>query len=228
MDTIILYVIAAILIVVSAVKDRAKTKKALFKGLKSIEGILPQLIVMLIGIAVILALFDAETISRYLGSGSGFPGVLIAGLVGAITLIPGFVAFPAAGELLRNGAGVLQVATFVSSLMMVGVVTLPIALGSAAAGPLYGAFPVAAVLMRKGASFSNILMFIGAWSTTKIPMLLFEMNSLGFRFALARLAIDIPGIIIIALAIKAVVPKAEVARIYAAAATRDTPAHKKG
>jgi uncharacterized membrane protein YraQ (UPF0718 family) len=226
MDTIILYVIAAILIVVSAVKDRAKTKKALFKGLKSIEGILPQLIVVLIGIAVILALFDAETISRYLGS--GFPGVLIAGLVGAITLIPDFVAFPAAGELLRNGAGVLQVATFVSSLMMVGVVTLPIALGSAAAGPLYGAFPVAAVLMRKGASFSNILMFIGAWSTTKIPMLLFEMNSLGFRFALARLAIDIPGIIIIALAIKAVVPKAEVARIYAAAATRDTPAHKKG
>lgn len=125
MDTIILYVIAAALIVASAVKDKAKTKKAVMKGLKSIEGILPQLIVVLIGIAVILALFDAETISRYLGSGSSFTGVLIAGVVGSITLIPGFVAFPAAGELLRNGAGVLQVATFVSSLMMVGVVTLP-------------------------------------------------------------------------------------------------------
>jgi len=125
MDTIILYIIAAILIAVSAVKDKAKTKKAVMKGLKSIEGILPQLIVVLIAIAVILSLFDAETISRYLGSGSGVPGVLTAGLVGAITLIPGFVAFPAAGELLRNGAGVLQVATFVSSLMMVGVVTLP-------------------------------------------------------------------------------------------------------
>jgi uncharacterized membrane protein YraQ (UPF0718 family) len=59
------------------------------------------------------------------------------------------------------------------------------AVGSAAAGPLYGAFPVAAVLMKKGASFSNILIFIGAWSTTKIPMLLFEMKALGFRFALA-------------------------------------------
>lgn len=125
MDTIILYVIAAILIVVSAAKDKAKTKRAFMKGLKSIEGILPQLIVVLAGIAVILALFDAETILRYLGAGSGLAGVLIAGFVGAITLIPGFVAFPAAGELLRNGAGVLQVATFVSSLMMVGVVTLP-------------------------------------------------------------------------------------------------------
>ncbi|OHD25522.1 MAG: permease [Spirochaetes bacterium GWB1_59_5] len=104
---------------------------------------------------------------------------------------------------------------------------LSFALGSAAAGPLYGAFPVAAVLMRKGASFSNILIFIGAWSTTKIPMLLFEMNALGVRFALARLAIDIPGIIIIALAIKTVVPKAEIERIYAAAATMDASTPRK-
>ncbi len=95
------------------------------------------------------------------------------------------------------------------------------AVGSAAAGPLYGAFPVAAILMKKGASFSNILIFIGAWSTTKIPMLLFEMKALGFRFALARLAIDIPGIILIALALKAVVPKTEIARLYAAAAAMD-------
>ncbi len=97
------------------------------------------------------------------------------------------------------------------------------AVGSAAAGPLYGAFPVAAVLMKKGASFTNILIFIGAWSTTKIPMLLFEMKALGFRFALARLAIDIPGIILIALALKAFISKEEVERLYAAAETMDLP-----
>ena len=100
---------------------------------------------------------------------------------------------------------------------------LAFAVGSVAAGPLYGAFPVAAVLMKKGASFPNILIFIGAWSTTKIPMLLFEMKALGFRFALARLAIDIPGIVLIALALKAVVPKEEVDRLYAAAAVMDLP-----
>jgi uncharacterized membrane protein YraQ (UPF0718 family) len=99
-------------------------------------------------------------------------------------------------------------------------------LGSAAAGPLYGAFPMAAVLMKKGASFSNILIFIGSWSTTKIPMLLFEMKALGFRFALARLAIDIPGIILIALALKAVIPQAEVDRLYAAAEAADLPQRK--
>lgn len=94
-------------------------------------------------------------------------------------------------------------------------------LGSAAAGPLYGAFPVAAVLMKKGASFTNILIFIGAWSTTKIPMLLFEMKALGYRFALARLAIDIVGIAVIAIALKAAVPKKELERIYQKALDRD-------
>lgn len=94
------------------------------------------------------------------------------------------------------------------------------ALGSAAAGPLYGAFPVASMLMKKGASFINILIFIGAWSTTKIPMLLFEMQSLGYRFALARLAIDLVGIVVIAFAIKAVVPQKEIDRIYAEAEER--------
>lgn len=100
------------------------------------------------------------------------------------------------------------------------------AIGSAAAGPLYGAFPVTAVLMKKGASFTNILIFIGAWSTTKIPMLLFEMKALGFRFALARLLIDIPGIIVIAFALKMVIPHTEVEKLYAAASTVDDPPSK--
>jgi uncharacterized membrane protein YraQ (UPF0718 family) len=92
--------------------------------------------------------------------------------------------------------------------------TLAFLLGSFAAGPLYGAFPVAAVLMKKGASFMNILIFIGAWSTTKIPMLLFECSALGTRFALSRLAIDIIGIIVIASAIKTLLPEAEIERLY--------------
>lgn len=94
---------------------------------------------------------------------------------------------------------------------------LSFVLGSAAAGPLYGAFPVASVLVKKGASLMNVFIFIGAWSTTKIPMLLFEMKALGFRFALARLAIDIPGIILIALALKVLIPKKDVEKMYAMA-----------
>lgn len=87
-------------------------------------------------------------------------------------------------------------------------------IGSAAAGPLYGAFPVAGVFMKKGVKFSNILIFIGAWSTTKIPMLLFEYAALGYRFALTRLLVDIPGIILIAYASVKLLSKQEVSEIY--------------
>ena len=93
-------------------------------------------------------------------------------------------------------------------------VLLSILLGSAAAGPLYGAFPVAAVFMKKGVKFMNILIFIGAWSTTKIPMFLFEIAALGSKFAITRLLVDIPGIIIIAFIISKFVSKKEVEEIY--------------
>jgi len=93
-------------------------------------------------------------------------------------------------------------------------ILLALILGSAAAGPLYGAFPVAAVFMKKGVKFSNVLIFIGAWSTTKIPMFLFELTSLGSAFALTRLFVDIPGIIIIAFILTKITPKASVEKIY--------------
>ena len=72
-------------------------------------------------------------------------------------------------------------------------------MGSAAAGPLYAAFPVAGMMLRKGSSLMNVFIFIGAWSTTKIPMLTFEAASLGLPFTLTRLALSIIGILAIAL-----------------------------
>lgn len=63
--------------------------------------------------------------------------------------------------------------------------------GSAAAGPLYVAFPIAAAFMNKGVKFTNILIFLGAWSTTKIPMLLFESASLGFWFTVVRFILNL-------------------------------------
>lgn len=80
---------------------------------------------------------------------------------------------------------------------MVGIL-IAFLLGSAAAGPLYAAFPVAGTLLKKGANFSNVLIFIGAWSTTKIPLLLFEASSLGWEFTIVRLIINIVGILVIA------------------------------
>ena len=93
-------------------------------------------------------------------------------------------------------------------------ILLAIFLGSAAAGPLYGAFPVAAIFMKKGVKLTNIFIFIGAWSTTKLPMFLFELTSLGSKFAFTRLAINIPGILLIAYAVKSLLNKEEIKLMY--------------
>ena len=123
---VILYAVTGILLILSFMRDRNKTKKALMKAWKALSNILPQFLVVILLVGVLLTLMDSETILRIIGSDSGWLGVVLAAVVGAITLIPGFVAFPTAAMLLQGGAGYMQIAAFISTLMMVGVVTLPV------------------------------------------------------------------------------------------------------
>ncbi len=125
-STIAFYVIAAIALTVSFFKDKKNTKLALKKAWKSFENILPQFLSILILIGLILAIMTPEQISHIIGEESGWLGVIIASLIGAITLIPGFIAFPLAAALIKSGAGYMQIAAFISTLMMVGVVTIPL------------------------------------------------------------------------------------------------------
>jgi uncharacterized membrane protein YraQ (UPF0718 family) len=96
---------------------------------------------------------------------------------------------------------------------LLGIV-ISFVLGSASAGPLYAGFPVAGVLLKKGSKFSNVLVFIGAWSTTKIPLLLFEASAMGWKFMLTRFLIDIPGIALIAYATEKILTAEDKRAIY--------------
>jgi uncharacterized membrane protein YraQ (UPF0718 family) len=73
-----------------------------------------------------MSVFNADLISKVIGNSSGWLGVILSAVVGSIALIPGFIAFPTADLLLDGGAGYMQIAAFISSLMMVGVVTVPV------------------------------------------------------------------------------------------------------
>lgn len=88
-------------------------------------------------------------------------------------------------------------------------------LGSAAAGPLYAAFPFAAVMLKKGSSLMNVLIFIGAWSTTKIPLLAFEASSMGLTFTLVRLGLSLIGIPLIAFVTDRMLGASGTAEVYA-------------
>ena len=126
MYTFALYITALAFLGFSFAKDRGKTRLALLKTWKSFENILPQFLSVLMIIGIMLSVLNREIISQLLGGESGLAGMTIAAILGSITLIPGFVAFPLAASLLEAGAGYGQIAMFVTSLMMVGVVTLPV------------------------------------------------------------------------------------------------------
>ena len=121
-----MYTVAIILLVFSFLKDRKKTKQSLKKAWKSFENILPKFLGVICLVGIMLAFFDEKLISKIMGAESGALGVFIASIVGSITLIPGFIAFPTAKILLDNGAGYMQIGVFISTLMMVGAMTIPI------------------------------------------------------------------------------------------------------
>lgn len=100
-------------------------------------------------------------------------------------------------------------------------VLLSFLMGSTAAGPLYAAFPIAGVLLKKGTSIFNVLIFIGAWSTMKIPLLIFESTSLGYNFSLLRLALNIIGIPLIAFIINISLNENDKRNIYELAEERE-------
>jgi len=107
-------------------RDKAKTRSALMKAWRSFEGILPDFAGILLLIGLALTLLSPGIIVRLIGGQTGVWGMLLTSIVGAVTLIPGFIAFPLAKSLMDLGAGVRQIAVFISTLMMVGVVTAPL------------------------------------------------------------------------------------------------------
>lgn len=123
MTSYILYGTAILLLLISFAKDKTKTKKALSTAIKSFENIMPQFITIIIIVGLILSLLDTNTISMFIGDDSGLIGIFLSAIIGSITMMPTFVAFSTADTLLKSGAGYAQVASLVSTLTLVGIMT---------------------------------------------------------------------------------------------------------
>ena len=118
--------IAVTCLAFSLFKDRAKTAQALRAALKSGIALAPTLLTILILIGLVLGFVSVETIGRILGEGSGVGGVVTASLLGSVLQIPSLVSFPLGGSLMKAGASATVVAAFITTLTMVGFVTIPV------------------------------------------------------------------------------------------------------
>ena len=126
LSTYILYGLAFVLLVVSFIKDKNKTKKALKKGWMSFKNIMITLIPLFMFIGIVMTLVTPELIMTIMGEESGIIGVMTALVVGSVAFIPSFLTFPLGADLLEVGAGYPQVAALVTALMAVGIVYIPV------------------------------------------------------------------------------------------------------
>jgi len=123
---VLINLFALLCLLLAFVKDRAKTKRGLVIAFKSFVRILPLVIATVILIGLILGFVSKDQISKVVGEQAGFEGVLVIAFLGAILHIPSIISFPLAASLLKGGASVESVAVFITTLTMIGFVTLPV------------------------------------------------------------------------------------------------------
>jgi uncharacterized membrane protein YraQ (UPF0718 family) len=134
-------------LILSFLFDKNKTILGVKKGIKMFIGLLPAILNVLILVSVFLYLVPKETLSNLLGKNSGVTGFVIAALLGSVSLIPMFITYPLAAILLKSGVSYRVLAVFITTLLMVGVLTLPLE---------------AKYFGLKVAVLRNVLSFIGA------------------------------------------------------------------
>lgn len=119
-----LYGIVIVLLIISTLMNREKTIDALKSSYKTFMKLLPTISSILIFIGITLSILSPEIISLLLGEQSGIIGVITGLIIGAVSFMPSFVAFPLGESLIAHGAGYPQIAAFISSLMGVGVASI--------------------------------------------------------------------------------------------------------
>ena len=123
---IVINLFAFICLFISLLKNSEKTKQSLKVAMKSFVRIIPMVFIIIIFIGILLGFVTQSQISRLVGEQAGFGGVLVAALLGAVLHIPSIISFPLAASLIESGASITSVAAFITSLTMIGIVTLPL------------------------------------------------------------------------------------------------------
>ncbi len=119
-------ILTIILTIISFIFNKRKTFKAIKKGTMMFLKILPTLLSVIILVSVVLYLVSDEVIIKHLGTNAGLMAYVSAALIGAISIIPGFIAYPLSSILLSKGISYAVISVFITTLKMVGILTIPL------------------------------------------------------------------------------------------------------
>lgn len=73
-----------------------------------------------------MSILTPPVISSVIWERSGALGILLSTVIGSIAIVPSFIVFPLGHTLVENGAALPQVAVLMSTLMTIGVASLPL------------------------------------------------------------------------------------------------------
>jgi len=118
--------IALVLLGISLLKEKQRTKEAIKATVKIFYVVMPVLIFVFVLMGLIQAYISSETITSILGQKSGILGILYAEIVGCIALFMPPAVFPFGGYLHDNGASYGSIAGFVFTAILIGITTLPV------------------------------------------------------------------------------------------------------
>ncbi|MBN1646662.1 MAG: hypothetical protein JW874_01395 [Spirochaetales bacterium] len=158
MDVIILASASVLTLALLLFKDRKKVLKGLRMALKRFLGITLILFPLFFLLSLLLFFFPEEAVSSHLSSRNTFIAWICALAAGSVFMLPGFIAFPLGGALAANSVPYFIVSAFTSSLMLVGIITLPVE---------------AAFLGKRLALFRNISAFLIAVAVSLVTGLFF-------------------------------------------------------
>lgn len=122
---VVMLSVVGVALVASLIASRQKTLAGVKRGLKMLWMIIPLMLGIIAGVSIALAAVPPASLAKVIG-GEGVLPFVVALLVGSVALIPGVVAYPLAALLRDQGASTPVLAAFITTLMMVGIVTLPV------------------------------------------------------------------------------------------------------
>ena len=127
--TLLMAAIAAILLVIAYTRGDGSHVIGLTASWKLILITLPMIIFALIVAGLIQVLLPPDLISRWVGVESGFRGIIIGTLAGAVTPGGPYVSLPVVAGLLNAGASTGTMVAFLTSWSLWAVARLPMEFG---------------------------------------------------------------------------------------------------
>jgi len=124
--TLILIILAVLLVIVAYWRGRDLPLSGLKQAGTTLWRNLPLILVSFVIAGLVQVLIPKDLIREWLGTKSGFMGILIGSIAGGIAPGSPYAVFPVIGTLYKGGASLGAVVSFVSAWSLWSVTRLPL------------------------------------------------------------------------------------------------------